>query len=125
MSVTYYWRQKDGTDIDIRDMDETHIKRCFKFLPKHSEWFRVFNDELLRRKNEIKTHINDTTYPVTVSVGLSRMPENCGECPFYINTAYYDEEGCWGDNIRHYCPFGCGYFGCLVERPSDCPLVVK
>lgn len=125
MSDTYYWRQKDGSTIDIRDMDEAHIKRCFKFLPKHSEWFDIFNNELLRRAREIKTKVNDTASPVSVSIGLSRMPENCGECPFYIDTAYYDEDGGWGDGISHYCPFGCGLWGCLVERPADCPLVTR
>ena len=122
---TYYWRQKDGSRIDVREMDAAHIKRCFKFLPKHSEWFDIFNEELLRREKEIKTVVNDISLPVFVSIGLSRMPEHCGECPFYNNTACYDEDACFGDGIRRYCPFGCSLWGCLVERPTDCPLIDK
>lgn len=121
MSDTYYWRLKDGTSIDIRDMEDAHIKRCFKYLPKGSEWFDIFNDELQRRKNEIKTSINEPS-PVSVSIGLSRMPKHCGECPLYINSSYYDEDAFWGDGIVHYCPFGSDSYGCLVERPQNCPL---
>lgn len=125
MSETYYWRQKNGKSIDVRDMEETHIKRCFRFLPKDSEWFDIFNEELERRAKEIKTEVNSNNFPVQVSIGLSRMPVHCGECPFYIDTAYYDEEAFWGDGIQHYCPFGCSHWGCLVERPADCVLVIR
>lgn len=122
---THYWRQKDGSEIDIKEMDEIHIKRCFKFLPHDSEWFEIFNNELLRREKEIKTSINDASSPVFVSIGLSRMPENCGECPFYNSTTYCDEDAFFGDGIAHYCPFGCSLWGCLVEKPADCPLIEK
>ena len=122
MSDTHYWHQKDGSFINVMDMDEIHIKRCFKFLPKNSEWIDIFKKELLRREKEIKIKLNDKNSPVSISIGLSRMPENCGECPFYINSFYEDEDCGWGSGVIHYCPFNCDNWGCLVERPSDCPL---
>lgn len=122
MREEHYWRQKDGSLVNIRDMDESHIKNCFKFLPQHSEWIEIFNNELHRREKEITTEVNGVHSLVNISIGLSRMPEHCGECPFYINTYYYDEDAFFGDGIQHYCPFKCSYWGCLVKRPDDCPL---
>lgn len=71
---------------------------------------------------KIKAIINDRNAPVSVQIGLSRMPENCGECPFYVKNVRYDEEAFFGDGMVHSCPFGCSHWGCLVTRPNDCPL---
>lgn len=51
------------------------------------------------------------------------IPKHCGECPLYKETYYEDDEPMWGDGIIHYCPFGGDTFGCLVERPANCPIV--
>jgi hypothetical protein len=57
-----------------------------------------------------------------IKIILRKMPKHCGECPFYENTVYVDDEPFFGSGESHYCPFGCGVWGCLVERPVDCPI---
>ncbi len=57
-----------------------------------------------------------------IKIILREIPKHCGECPFYEDTVYVDEDCLWGDGISHYCPFGCSHYGCLVERPADCPI---
>ena len=41
-----------------------------------------------------------------IKIILREIPKHCGECPLYDD----------------YCPFGCSLWGCLVERPADCPI---
>lgn len=125
-SQDYYWRTKSGQSINIRDMEDIHIKRCINKLKNtNSDWIEIFQNELNRRKNEIKVQLNNNKSPVYVSVGLSRIPKNCGECPLWLNNEYYDEHPTWGDGVSNWCPFNADYFGCLVERPKNCPLVVR
>ena len=57
-----------------------------------------------------------------IKIILREIPKHCGECPFYEDTYYEDDEAWFGDGIRHYCPFGGGTWGCLVERPANCPI---
>ena len=57
-----------------------------------------------------------------IKIVLREIPKHCGECSFYEDTYYEDDEAWFGDGIRHYCPFGGSHFGCLVERPADCPI---
>lgn len=122
----YYWRTKNGQSIRVRDMETVHIKRCLNlFKNTNSDWIDIFQYELNRREKEIKTQLNNPKSPVYISIGLSRMPENCGECPLYLNNEYYDEHPSWGDGVSNWCPFDADYFGCLVERPKNCPLIVR
>lgn len=60
-----------------------------------------------------------------ITLNFDVIPSNCGECPLYMNNAVYDEDACWGDGVSHWCPFGADHYGCLVERPKDCPIKVK
>lgn len=57
-----------------------------------------------------------------IKIILREIPKHCGECPFYEDTVYIDDEPFFGDGVHHYCPFGASHFGCLVERPADCPI---
>lgn len=66
--------------------------------------------------------INRSTGEAKITLYVKTMPDNCGECPFYQWNEYIDDETLWGDGVSYSCPFGCSHFGCLVERPGDCPL---
>ena len=66
--------------------------------------------------------INERMGEAKVTLYVKKMPTHCGECPFYQWNEYVDDEPSWGDGISYSCPFGCSHFGCLVERPKDCPL---
>lgn len=57
-----------------------------------------------------------------IQIILRDIPKHCGECPIYEGTYYEDDEAWFGDGVRHYCPFGASLYGCLVERPADCPI---
>lgn len=121
MAETHYWRTKSGELIALSEMTTEHIQRCYKYLPDYSQWRDRFDAELLRRERHIDVEVNNDS-PVRVSIGLSRMPKHCGECPLYLNNEHFDEDGFFGDCISRSCPFGASLFGCLVERPKDCPL---
>ena len=69
-----------------------------------------------------KVMFNEGQGEGVIKIILREIPKHCGECPFYEDTYYEDEEAFFGDGIRHYCPFGGDYFGCLVERPENCPI---
>lgn len=69
-----------------------------------------------------KVSINQCQGDAKVTLYLKSMPSNCGECPFYQWNEYVDDEPSWGDGVSYSCPFGCSHFGCLVDRPADCPL---
>ena len=60
-----------------------------------------------------------------ITLGFDVIPSNCGECPLYMSNVFVDDEPSWGSGISHYCPFGSDYHGCLVERPSDCPIIIN
>ena len=66
--------------------------------------------------------INERMGEAKVTLYVKKMPAHCGECPFYQWNEYVDDEPLWSDGISYSCPFGCSHFGCLVERPKDCPL---
>lgn len=66
--------------------------------------------------------INERMGEAKVTLYVKNMPTHCGECPFYQWNEYVDDEPSWGNGISYSCPFGCSHFGCLVERPKDCPL---
>ena len=58
-----------------------------------------------------------------IELVFDRMPKHCGECQLYIDSATFDEDAMFGDGIMRSCPFGADRFGCLVERPHNCPIV--
>ena len=123
----YKWKSRKGP-ILVSEMSDTYIKRCLERLKPKSEWYEIFHTELEERakeRNRIKTEVNPKNPKVFVTIGLSRLPEHCGQCPFYENSSYYDDEAGWGSGYVHYCPFGCSIWGCLNERPDDCPLQNK
>ncbi len=72
-----------------------------------------------------KVHINRAIGEAQVTLYVTKMPSNCGECPFWQWNEFVDDEPTWGDGVSHWCPFGCSHFGCLVERPKDCPLQIN
>ena len=53
-------------------------------------------------------------------IEFEELPNNCKECPFYIDE--YDEDALWGDGHTPYCVFGASYWGCHIERPNCCPI---
>lgn len=58
-----------------------------------------------------------------VELFLNYFPKNCGECTFYLNSQYYDEDSFFGDGEVHFCPFGGDNYGCMIERQKNCPLI--
>ena len=127
------WPSKAG-HMRIADMTDKHIQACINKLSAsygrgynyRQEWIDVFKTELKEREYE-RNRIRVTIQPehrsaASITLGVSRMPQHCGECPFYEGTAYYDEDTFFGDGIVRYCPFGGDTFGCLVQRPANCPL---
>lgn len=67
--------------------------------------------------------INGAFTGYKIELSFNRMPKHCGECQLYIDSATFDEDAMFGDGIMRSCPFGADRFGCLVERPHNCPIV--
>lgn len=82
-------------------------------------------DYIAENKDAPDILINSDVGAAHVTLSIRKVPKHCGECPFYLENEYIDDEPMWGDGISHWCPFGAEYFGCLVERPHDCPLIIK
>lgn len=131
--MTPKWRTKKGYYLEVTKMSDAHIKHTMNMLSSRtdqwsSDWYDIFDDELKRRKkaktireaeDKIELSFGDTTKPHVV-LSLSRMPNNCFECP--IQVEYEEDEPTWGDGIGHYCPYGGETWGSAVERPKGCPL---
>lgn len=66
--------------------------------------------------------INGAFTGYKIELTFNRMPKHCGECQLYIDSATFDEDAMFGDGIVRSCPFGANSFGCLVERPYNCPI---
>ena len=118
----HYWRTKTGEDIAVCDMTDEHIKRAMKYATGWY-WHHIFEEELERRekeRNKIETTYEDNLSGPHLTITLSRMPENCFECP--LQASYEEDEPMWGDGVVYYCPFGGENYGCAVERPKGCPL---
>lgn len=58
-----------------------------------------------------------------ILISFDEIPKNCSECQLYLESGEYNEEACFGDNIIHSCPFGGSAWGCLLNRPKDCPII--
>lgn len=118
------------------DMTDKHINACINKLEStygrgynyRQEWIKIFKTELAEReyeRNKIAIDIQpNSKCEASVTIGLSRMPNHCGECPLYESTATFDEDAFFGDGIVRHCPFGASIWGCRVKRPDDCPLVL-
>lgn len=119
------WRTQKGYYIKVGNMTDEHIKNAMKYVTHNSPWYDIFQDELNRREKErreerkIKLSFDDPSKP-HVTLSLSRMPENCFECPLQVE--YEEDEPMWGNGIGHYCPYGGETWGSAVERPEGCPL---
>lgn len=59
---------------------------------------------------------------LTITLKFKKLPNNCTECPLYQSNSYEDDEPMFGDGIHNYCPYGGSTYGCVVERPKDCPI---
>ena len=93
-------------------------------LPKEAT-FKAYFDYIASNKDAPDApsiSINQGLGEAKVTLFVKKMPRHCGECPFYQWNERVDDEPSWGDGVSHSCPFGCSLSGCLVERPSDCPL---
>ena len=44
------WKTRDGREIRIRDMTESHIRNCMRIVGEDDRWFYVFQKELERRR---------------------------------------------------------------------------
>ena len=139
MKTTYsekIWKSSVG-NIKISNMSESHIQKCIDLLSSKAkttyfgraqwcyDWIDIFETELEEReaeRNRIKIELGSSKSNIGINIRLTRMPSNCGECPFYLQNESYDDEAWFGDGITHSCPFGCSTWGCLVERPEDCIL---
>ena len=124
-------------NVRVSDMSDEHINKCIAYLDKKLnsalkrerpwcyEWLDIFRTEITEReknKNQIHFELNPENPKIVLNIGLTRIPKNCTECPFYINNAEYDEDASFGNGYTYSCPFGCGIWGCAVERPADCPI---
>lgn len=46
------WTMRDGTEIEIKDMTERHIRNCMRMVGKDTEWYEVFQNELNKRNEQ-------------------------------------------------------------------------
>jgi hypothetical protein len=44
-----YWTTRDGTEIEVKEMTETHIRNCMRKIGKDDPWYAEFCEELKRR----------------------------------------------------------------------------
>lgn len=116
-NVKYNWLTIKGSDLKIYQQKKTVSYADYKpgmyYISPHEELvygYRINSDKKFRG---------------SITLNFDVIPSNCGECPLYMNNAVYDEDACWGDGVSHWCPFGADHYGCLVERPKDCPIKVK
>lgn len=84
--------------------------------------YRMYISNFKNAPSAPRMTIGEGTGEAYIKIVLREMPKHCGECPLYEDSVYVDDEPFFGDGVHHYCPFGASHFGCLVERPADCPL---
>ena len=46
------WRTKDGREIKLTDMTDSHIKNCMRLIGEDDEWYWRFKEELDRRMKD-------------------------------------------------------------------------
>lgn len=44
-----YWTTRDGTEIAVTEMTETHIRNCMRKIGEDDPWYAEFCKELKRR----------------------------------------------------------------------------
>lgn len=77
------------------------------------------------KPSHVSYEVNGAFTGYKIELVFDRMPKHCGECQLYIDSATFDEDAMFGDGIVRSCPFGVDSFGCLVERPHNCPIVKR
>ena len=90
--------------------------------------FSAYREYISKNKdapNAPRVYVNQNCGAAKITLYVTKMPSNCGECPFWQWNECVDDEPSWGDGVSHSCPFGCSHFGCLVERPAECPLQIN
>lgn len=116
-NVKYNWLTIEDTELKIYEQKKgvtyADYRPGYYYISPHEEL--VFGYELNP----------EVTQKGTITLGFTVIPKNCGECPLYMSNISVDDEPSWGSGISHYCPFGADYYGCLVERPADCPIIIK
>jgi hypothetical protein len=50
------WTMKNGDEIEIKDMTDSHIKNCMRMVGKDTEWYEIFQRELDRRTNHARSY---------------------------------------------------------------------
>lgn len=102
-----------------------------KIKTKQSYWEYI--NKYLEDAKQVSNHepayasyeVNGAFTGYKIELVFDRMPRHCGECQLYIDSATFDEDAMFGDGIVRSCPFGADSFGCLVERPHNCPIIVR
>ena len=114
-NVKYNWLTIADTDIKIYEQKKTVTYADYKagkyYISPHEDLVFGYN---INSKSPSKG---------TITLSFDAIPKHCGECSLYIENMSVDDEPMWGDGIQHFCPFGAKTFGCLVERPDDCPII--
>lgn len=115
-NVKYNWLTIEGSDLKIYQQKKTVSYADYKpgkyYISPHEDI--VFGFSLNSNSQSAGSIV--LNFPI--------IPQHCGECPLYMNNIFVDDEPTWGSGISHSCPFGADYHGCLVERPSGCPIIV-
>ena len=111
----YYWLTIEDTNIKIYQQRFTVTYADYKpgmyYISPHEDLVLGYSINAPKKKAG------------RITIDFSVIPKNCGECPLYMNNSFeYDEEFAFGDGIGNECPFGGNTFGCLVERPENCPI---
>lgn len=116
-NVKYNWLTIEDTDLKIYEQKKTVAYADYKagryYISPHEKLIFGY-----RINSEKKTK-------GSITLNFDVIPNNCGECPLYMDNVYVDDEPMWGDGVSHSCPFGSSYYGCLVERPKDCPIKIR
>lgn len=116
-NVKYNWLTIKDTDLKIYEQKKTVTYADYKagryYISPHEEL--IFGYKV---NSEKKTK-------GSITLNFDVIPNNCGECLLYLENMFVDDEPMWGDGVSHSCPFGAAMYGCLVERPKNCPIVIE
>lgn len=116
-NVKYNWLTIKDTDLKIYEQKKTVSYADYKagryYISPHEDI--VFGYSIN----------SDKPSKGTITLNFKVIPNHCGECPLYMSNVYVDDEPMWGSGISHSCPFGSSHYGCLVERPKDCPIKTR
>lgn len=91
---------------------------------KQSYWEFINANSEAAKKAPATYEVNGSRGRGEIVLSFDRIPNHCGDCSLYTNSAMYDENAFFGDGLTQCCPFGASTFRCLIVRPSDCPIRV-